>query len=130
MKKTKKFTLSILPEKFGICHFDKNSLLPDWALEEKRFVSIVRTKDELSIICPEDKIPGGVLIERGWRAFKLHTVLDFTATGIVSGLSTPLAKVKISIFCISTYETNYILVEEKNLEKATKVLGKFCDIKK
>ncbi|PIQ07465.1 MAG: amino acid-binding protein, partial [Candidatus Nealsonbacteria bacterium CG18_big_fil_WC_8_21_14_2_50_37_10] len=43
---------------------------------------------------------------------------------------TPLAEAKISIFCISTYETNYILVEDKNLEKAKKILGTFCDIKK
>jgi len=125
-----KLTLSILPEKIGICHFAKNSPIPRWALEENRFISITRTKDELSIICPEDKIPGGVLVERGWRAFQLHTSLDFTATGIVSGLSTPLAKAKISIFCISTYETNYILVEEKNLKKAKKILGEFCNIKK
>ena len=129
MKNTKKLTLSILPEKLGICHLNKNSLIPDWA-KDISFCSITRTKDELSIICPEDKIPGGVLVERGWRAFQLHASLDFTATGIVSGLSTPLAEAKISIFCISTYETNYILVEDKNLEKAKKILGTFCDIKK
>jgi hypothetical protein len=132
MKKNKKLTLSILPEKIAICHFDKNSLIPKWALEEKRFVSIAKTSDELSIICPEDKIPGGVLVERGWRAFKLLASLDdldFTATGIVSSLAAPLAKAKISIFCISTYETNYILVEEKNFIKAKRILSSFCNIK-
>ena len=124
-----KLTLSILPEKIGICHFDKNSPLPQWALEENRFVSIARTRDELSIICPEDKIPGGVLVERGWRVLKVEGPLGFVTTGIVSSLSTPLAQAQISILYISTYETDYLLVEEKNLAKAKKILGKFCEIK-
>ena len=129
MKKTKKFTLSVLPEIFGICHLNKNSNLPDWAIGGN-FCSVARTMDELSIICPEDKIPGGVLVERGWRAFKVQGPLSFTATGIVAGFSTALAKAKISILYISTYETDYILVGEKYLKKAVKILEKFCEIKK
>jgi len=127
--KTKKLTLSILPEKFGICHFDKKSKTPDWAREETSFTSITRTSDELSIISPQDKIPGGVLAEKNWRAFKVKGPLGFVLTGIVSSLSKPLAEAKISILYISTYETDYLLVEDKNLEKAQKILGKFCNIK-
>ena len=128
MKKTKKFTLSILPEVFGICHLNKNSNLPSWAMSGN-FCSIAKTIDELSIICPEDKIPGGVLVERGWKAFKVKGPLSFTATGIVAGFSTALAKAKISIFYVSTYETDYILVGKKDLVKSKKILSKFCDIK-
>jgi len=127
--KTKKLALSILPEKFGICHFDKKSPLPDWAKEESTFTSITRTSDELSIILPQDKIPGGVLAEKNWRAFKVQGPLGFVLTGIVSSLSKPLADAKISILYIDTYETSYIFVEEKNLPKAKKILGKFCNIK-
>ena len=130
MKKNKKITLSVLPEKMGICHFAKNSLIPDWVTREK-FFSITRTDQELSIVCFQDKIPGGVLFEKDWRAFRLEGVVDgIYSVGIISSLSGPLADAGISIFNISTYETNYIFVGEKDLKKATKVLGKFCNIKR
>ena len=126
----KKLTLSILPEKFGICHFNKNSRIPAWALEGD-FFSITRTNHELSIVYPQDKIPGGVLFEKDWRVFRLEGVVDGVyAVGIIASLSKPLADNGISIFNISTYETNYTLVEEKNLQKAKKILGKFCNVKK
>jgi len=126
--KIKKLTLSILPEKLGICHFDKNSEIPEWA-KDINFCSITRTNDELSIVCPQTKIPAGVLAERNWRAFKVKGPLGFSLTGIVASLSRPLAKAKISILYISTYETDYLLVEEKNLGKAREILSTFCNIK-
>lgn len=128
MKPPIKLALSILPENLGICHLAKNSSIPAWA-QEGNFSSITRTRDELSIVCPQEKIPGGVLVEKNWRAFKIEGPLGFTLTGIVASLSEPLAEAKISILYISTYETDYILVEEKNLEKAKEVLSEFCDIK-
>ena len=60
---------------------------------------------------------------------KLRGPLGFVSTGIVSSLSSPLAEAGISIFYIYTYETDHILVEDKNLEKAKKILGGFCDIR-
>ena len=121
--------LSILPEKFGICHLAANSPIPSWATSGD-FFSITRTDQELSIVYPQEKIPGGVLVEEDWRAFRVEGVVDgIYAVGIIASLSKPLAKAGISIFNISTYETNYVLVEEKNLEKAREVLGKFCKIK-
>jgi hypothetical protein len=125
----KKLTLSVLPEKLGICHFDENSPIPSWATEGSSYFTITKTKDELSVVCPQEKIPGGVLAEKDWRAFKVEGPLGFTLTGIVSVLSSPLAQAEISIFYISTYETDYILVKEENLEKAKKVLRNICDIK-
>jgi len=112
----------------GICHFDEKSPIPEWA-KNISFCSITRTKDELSVVCPQDKISAGVMFEKNRKAFKVEGPLGFSLTGIVSSLSAPLAKAKISIFYISTYETDYLLVEEKNLDKAKKILGKFCNIK-
>ncbi len=123
-----KLILSILSEKFGICHLSKNSHIPDWVLENNNFTSITRTADELSIVCPQIKIPGGVMAEKDWRAFKVKGPLGFSLTGIVASLSRPLAKAKISILYISTYETDYLLVEEKNLVKTRKILEDFCEI--
>jgi len=127
---TKKLTLSVLPEKLGICHLNQKSEIPAWSEEDITFSSIARTEKELSIICSQEKIPGGVLFEKDWRAFRVEGPLGFVSTGIVSSLSAPLAKAKISIMYISTYETDYVLVEDKNLDKAVKILARFCDIKK
>jgi hypothetical protein len=126
---TQKLTLSVLPEKLGICHFAKNSYIPDWA-KDISFCSITRTPDELSIVCSQDKIPGGVLFEEDWRTFRLEGCVDgMYSVGIIASLSKPLAEAGISIFNISTYETNYLMVEDKNLQKATEILSKFCEIK-
>ena len=130
MKKLKKLTLLVLPEKLGICHLSQKSAIPLWAEEGISFSSIARTEKELSIICSQGKIPGGVLFEKDWRAFRVEGPLGFVSTGIVSSLSIPLSKAKISIMYISTYETDYVLVEDKNLEKAVKILSKFCSVKK
>ncbi len=126
--KTKQLTLFILPEKLGICHLDEKSPIPSWAIENINFFSIAKTRNELSIVCPQDKIPGGILAEKDWRAFKVKGPLGFVLPGIVASLATPLAKAKISIFYISTYETDYLLVKEESLEKATKILSAFCNI--
>lgn len=124
----KKLTVSILPEKYGICHFNKNSRIPDWARGKTGFTSITRTNDELSIMCPQDKIPAGVMFEKDWRAFKVKGPLGFTLTGVVSSLSTPLADAKISILYVSTYETDYLFVEEKNLVRAKEILKVICNL--
>jgi hypothetical protein len=126
--KNKKFTLSILPEKLGICHLSKNIPIPDWA-KSISFCSITRTKEELSIVCPQGKIPGGVMFEKDWRAFKLEGDLGLASIGVIASLANPLARAGISIFNVSTYETNFVLVEDKNLKKAKAILGKFCNIK-
>jgi len=127
MKNTK-LTLSILPEKLGICHLAAKSPVPSWA-GSGEFFSITRTDQELSIVYPQERIPAGVLVEKDWRALRVEGVVDGVyAIGIIASLSEPLAKAGISIFNISTYATNYILVEEKNLAKARKILGKFCTI--
>jgi len=130
MQNTKKFVLSILPQKLGICHLGKNVPIPEW-VSSGDFFSITKTEQELSIIYPQEKIPAGILFEKDWRAFRLEGVLEGVySVGIIASLAKPLAEAGVSIFNISTYETNYILVEEKNLEKAIKVLGEFCEIKK
>jgi uncharacterized protein len=122
-----KFTLSVLPEKLGICHFGKGSPIPEWVVHNNDFFSVTKTHDELSVVCLDEKIPANVAAERGWRALKVKGPLGFVMTGIVSSLSGPLAKEGVSILYISTFETDYILVGEENLEKAKKVLDKSCD---
>ena len=123
-----KFSLSILPEKLGICHFAERGPIPVWA-QDINFCSITRTKTELSIVCPQEEIPGGVLVEKDWRAFRLDGDFGLESVGVIAALAKPLADAGISIFNVSTYETNYVMVEEKNLAKAIEVLSPFCEIK-
>jgi len=130
MENIKKFILSVLPEKLGICHLGKNVPIPDWATGEN-FFSITKTEQELSIVYPQEKIPAGILFEKDWRAFRLESVVNgLYSVGVIAALSGPLAEAGISVFNISTYETNYILVEEKNFERTVKILSEFCDIKR
>lgn len=126
--KTKKITLFLLPEKLGICHFSQEHSIPSWAMEGN-FFSLTKTPDELSILCPQDKIPAGVLAEKNWRVFQIKGPLGFSLIGIVASLSKPLAEENISILYVSTYETDYIFVQEKYLQRAKKVLKKFCHLK-
>jgi len=125
---TKEFTLSILPEKLAICHLDRKSSIPAWATDNVNFSSISKTPSELSIVCSQEKIPGGILAEKDWRAFRVDGSLGFVSTGVVASFANPLAEAKISIFYISTYETDYLLVKEENLEKAKEILESFCNI--
>lgn len=127
--KNKEIVLSVLPEKFAICHFDKNTSVPSWALEGE-FFSITKTEDELSVVFPQDQVPGGVLADKDWRVFKLEDVGNYLhVAGIISFLSQPLADQEISIFNVSTFQTNYILVKQENLDKAKSILNKICKIR-
>lgn len=70
------------------------------------------------------------MAEKDWRAFKLTGDVELASIGIIASLSKPLADAQISIFNVSTYQTNYILIEEKNLNKAVDILSVFCIIDK
>ena len=120
--KPSKLVLSILPETLAICRLDKESPIPDWALEAS-FFSITRTGEELSIVCTQLNIPEGVKHEDGYRCFKVQDTLDFSLTGVIASLATPLAFEGISVFTLSTYDTDYLLVKERSLAKASSILS-------
>jgi hypothetical protein len=102
---------------YAICRLDAADPLPAWATHG-RFFSITRTSAELSIVCDTAAAPAGVSCERGWRALVVHGPLDFALTGIVAGLSAVLATASISVFIVSTYDTDYLLVRENDLDRA------------
>lgn len=127
MRKSK-LSLSVLPEQLAICRLEANADIPDWALYAQQLTSITRTRDELSIICPEDNAPEGISVEKGWNAFKVEGPLGFSLTGILASLAAPLAEANISIFAVSTFDTDYILVKKDKIGQAVKVLRRFCNI--
>jgi len=124
-------TLSILKETLAICKFDSQADIPHWlSIVNCKFLSITKTAEELSIVCEQTIIPkqlaSTVSVVKDWYALKIEGPLDFSLTGILSTLLQPLAEEKISIFALSTYDTDYILVKEKNLKQAVEILQRQC----
>ena len=85
---------------------------------EGRFFSITKTSDELSVVCSEGNIPGDIRCEKDWKILKILGPLDFALTGILASVSAILARAEISIFALSTYDTDYILVKDKDVVRA------------
>ena len=117
----KKLNMKLLKEKYGVCRLDKNEHIPNWGVDGELY-SITKTEDELSIVCLQDNIPENIQCEKDWRVLKIEGPLDFSLVGILAEISNLMAKNSISIFAISTYDTDYILVKEKDIEKAVMVL--------
>jgi hypothetical protein len=97
--------------------------VPPWALRSTQPLScVLRTRDELSVVCPEADVPAGVQVERGFRAFRLEGPVPFATTGVISGLTAPLAAQGLSVFVLSTYDTDYLLVKDATLPAAQAAL--------
>jgi hypothetical protein len=120
---TTKLTLSVLPNQFAICRLSPDDDIPGWG-KNTEFYSITRSRDELSVVCFTEDAPLNVQAERDWRALRIQGRLDFSLTGILACLLAPLAEAEISVFAISTYDTDYVLVREKSLSQAISILKK------
>jgi hypothetical protein len=112
-----KLTFVILRETFAICRLDKGAPIPDWTFQGSLF-SVTRTKDELSIVCPLINVPKGTICNQAWSCLMVEGPLDLSSTGIISSIASTLEKEGISLFSISTYDTDYVMVKERDLEKA------------
>ena len=117
-----RLSLSLKKEVLAVCRLSADSPIPAWASIRSGFTTISRTSDELSIVCPEKVVPSGIRKEGGWRIFKVDGPLDFALTGILASIAEPLAKARISIFAISTYDTDYVMVKNEKVDAASKVL--------
>jgi hypothetical protein len=116
-----KLTLSLLPGEYAVCKLEPEHDVPEWATRSA-FWSVTKTQYELSIVCPEGHVPDDIKAERGWRILEVEGPLDFSMTGVLNCLTEPLAESKISVFVLSTYLTDYIMIREKDLESAIIVL--------
>jgi len=116
--------LLILPERLAICRLDRDAAIPDWACSQgTSFYSITRTPHELSIVCLEEDVPAGVECDGGWRVIGSLGPLGFTLTGLVEGLAEPLAVAGITIFYISTYNSDFCMVKDSELHIALLALA-------
>jgi hypothetical protein len=113
--------IAVLPGRFAVCRLAAGAPIPEWA-KGGPFVSITRTADELSIVCLQESMPPDAQAERDFRAFKVEGPLDFSLTGLLANLSGALAAAGISLFAVSTFDTDYMLVRDADLERAISAL--------
>ena len=115
--------LRVLPDRLSVCRLPADS---PWPVPPPgpSFFSVTRTSDEMSVVCTEDSAPPGdhVRVEPDWRALEVAGPLDFSMVGVMSALTAPLADGDVSVFVVSTYDTDYILVHAAALEKAVEAL--------
>ena len=115
--------LYTLDELYAVVHLEPDADIPDW-LRGGHFWSVTRSESELSIVCREEDVPADASAERGWCALELAGPLYFSLTGVVAALVTPLAEAEVPIFVLSTFETDYLLVRERDLRRSVEALTK------
>ena len=109
-----------LPDIYAVCRLAKDAPIPTWATGD--FISITRTSDELSIVCPQDLVPADTKSELGWRCLRVAGTLDFSEIGVLAALAGPLAEAGISIFVVSTFDTDYLMIKDDDLSNAATLL--------
>jgi uncharacterized protein len=116
--------LRLLRGELSIVRLPPDAASPSWLFfGHGPLVSVTHTVHELSIVCPSAVVPAGLVCETGWRAFQVVGKLEFSATGVLASILNPLAEAGISIFAISTFDTDYVLVREAMVAPARAALG-------
>lgn len=110
-----------LPGPYAIVRLAPHALIPDWATKGE-FTSITRTADELSIVCPADNLPADVPSPHRWICLKLEGPFPFSQTGVLLSFIEPLSSGGVPIFAISTYDTDYVLIQEEYAGDAVSAL--------
>jgi len=118
---TSKLVLSVLEETFSIHRLAPDASLPE-AVSECDFYSLNKTTEELSLVCPEHLAVKSEKSNPDWKCLKVAGPLDFELTGILAGITDVLAKQKLSVFAISTFDTDYILIKKQGLTAAISAL--------
>jgi len=106
---------------YAIAKFPRDAEIPGWAASSP-FFSVTRTPEELSVVAAEASVPVELDASRGWRMLKVHGPFAFSETGVVALLANPLARVGVGIFVISTFDTDYLLVQQEEIPVAVETL--------
>lgn len=111
--------LELLPFNFTVCRLADSGCI-DF---NKAFTFYAKTEKEISYVCLEEEMPENVIaVEKGWRGLRVGGVLDFSLIGILAKIAVVLAAKEISIFVVSTYDTDYIFVKAEQIETAVAAL--------
>lgn len=113
--------LEILSGGYAISRLQTSAPIPDWA-DGPDLLSLTRAQDELSIVCPEGRVPEGVETSGGWTAIRLTTTFDFDEPGVVLSVVQPISGAGLGIFVISTFLRDYVLVRTSELLRVKALL--------
>ena len=118
---------SVAAGAYAVCRLPAGAAVPAWASAPGGFTSVTRTAEELSIVCEERRLPPDldgveVRVERGWALLKLHGPFPLDAIGVLASVARPLAEAEISLFAVSTFDTDYILVKKVHAKQAIAAL--------
>jgi hypothetical protein len=114
-------TLLLVDSHLSVARLPAGAGLPWWAATSG-FLSVTRTPEETSVVCDAEGVPEGARAERGFRALRVAGTVPFSANGVLAAIATPLASARIPIFVVSTFDTDYVLVRESELENAVAAL--------
>ena len=114
-------TLIVTDGTLAICKLPADAAIPAWAMSGG-FYSITRTPDELSVVCRQEAVPGDINCTHDWRCLRVAGTIPFSAVGVLASLTAPLANAGRSVFALSTFDTDYLLVKEKDLDAALDAL--------
>lgn len=114
-------SLRVLPTRLAVCRRAPDQELPAW-LHRAPFWSVTRTDEELSLVVPDDLASDSWQPERGFRALVVDGPLELSLVGILANLTALLAGADVSLFAISTYDTDFVLVRERDLSRAVEAL--------
>ena len=116
----RKFAIEVVPGRYAVCQLDAVAEVPGWV--SGAVTSVTRTPAELSIICSEECVPGDVRSESGWRCLRVVGPLEFSMVGVIASLTGVLADAGLSVFVVSTFDTDCLLVKQADLDTAVKSL--------
>ncbi|GAA2636120.1 ACT domain-containing protein [Paractinoplanes durhamensis] len=117
--------LDLLPEEYAVCRLPAGSPIPASLAagpDDKSVISLSWAPDELSIICPADRVPDGAVADTAWRCLRIVGPLDLALTGVLASLIGPLADARVNIVTFSTFTTDYLLVPTVRLTEAVDTL--------
>jgi hypothetical protein len=117
----KALALTLEPWTLAVCRLDARAAVPSWA-QAGDFHAVVRTPEELSVVCAAAEVPPGIRAERDWRCFSLAGPIAFDETGVLSAVAGPLAAAGVGIFAVSTFDTDYVLVPGRMVDAAVRAL--------
>jgi uncharacterized protein len=104
--------MTLLPRCYAICRLSPGEGIPAWALAPSDFVSITRTRAELSVICPASAVPAGIPRQAGWRCLRIDGSTSLEEPGVLVSVADPLAAAGLSVFAVASYETDHLLVAD------------------
>jgi hypothetical protein len=114
---SRSLTLSPLHGRYTVLRFLPEGVVPAWTMRGE-FFSVTRSKNELSVVTNAENLPIWQTADSQWHVLKVHGPFAFTEIGVLASRATPLAKDAIGIFVVSTFDTDYLLVQVDQMEKA------------